>query len=1117
MKRLTNRYQDISNKVEKINISYNIQRNSLSKNFWKKCIKTVAAFAAINAQVSSLYAAKDSLYFLETIAGDGTAGNIDGVGTNAEFSAPIGIAIDQSDNLFVSDFNNNRIRKITQSFSTSTFAGNGISSVLNAPYCSVFDTLGNLYVSESGNNRISKITPNGSISTFAGSSVAGFFDATGIIAQFKDPRGITIDSLGNLYVSDAQNYRIRKITPTGIVSTFAGKGTAGLSNGAGASAQFGLLRGIVADSNRNLFAVDRSNNCIRKITPDGVVSIFAGSGMPGFSDGAGINASFNTPQGITIDSINNLYVTDLGRIRKITPNGIVSTFAGNGTSGFSDAYVLTGQFNSPIGIALNHLGTLFITDTNNNRIRTITPNYINLGVIDTFSTSADYGTESITLAGGTLKPLATGITLANSLILKSNSTLDLNGKSLTLAGSITSINGSYVLSITDSGSGGSLSYAGNTYTVGDSIILPFNLNGNNTTATEANFPLLGNIISSSGTPNITFNLTTADKTIASNILSPIKDLIKTGPNTLILSGTGNTNTGTTTIKNGTLVGNTNGKLALASTLTLGRENIFLNIQNGIDILTNSGISGQAQPWTQYTYSYTAENKTSYVKFNFRQDPNVEYLDTVSVVRQGDATNLLTNGDFETGNFTGWTLTNNTYFTFSSSANTGNYAYSDGTNGKISQLTQSFETTPGQVYVLSFAFKNTGGSPQQFTASMGRMEITTQSYYYLGAQNQEFTVLNNSVGSVIGLCASATDATARTLKLTNTTPLIIDGTIVGQGDIVFAGSNNVTLSDINTYTGGTTLNSGTLSISDALNIGSGILKLNGGLLQLLGTFGSVFALNQDIILLANSVINTGGRSLVLSGNITGDFGLSFIGGGSVQFGSGCTYAGHTLFDNTVNLVGSIPLSSSSYPLFNIDAGGKYTEQGYLSGSSAFVKDGTGELLLQNTQAVADTNHDTYTPNDYSGGTIIRNGPLTIEDNAQLSTVGTKTITFDGVNALSNKSAGTIGTPILKSGGPNLTSIPNALVFLSQGSVDTQLGSFSVTGEMSGPGDFYKVGDNELTLAGTSSGARGSTNIKGGALAVNAESLGSSAQVNVTSGSFRAKETMTSNRVVRLGGH
>ncbi|MDP3372383.1 MAG: autotransporter-associated beta strand repeat-containing protein [Candidatus Paracaedibacteraceae bacterium] len=1100
-----------------------VSNNSLPQHFWKKCIKTITALVAINAQVSPLYAAKNELYFVETIAGDGISGSVDNVATKAEFGSPIGATIDPLGNLFVSEFGNNRIRKITQSLNVSTFIGNGSSAVLSAPYSSVFDTLGNLYVSESGNNRISKITPSGVRSTLAGSGVAGFADAAGTSAQFSEPRGIIIDSLGNLYVADAQNYRIRKITTDGVVSTFAGSGTAGFANGTGTSAQFNVLRGITIDNANNLFVLDRGNSCIRKITTGGVVSTFAGSGIAGFADGTGTAPRFNSPAGITIDPFNNLYVTDSGRIRKITSSGVVSTLAGDGTAGFSDAYGLSAKFNLPIGIAFSRSGALYVTDSSNNRIRSVTPNYISSGVLDTFSTSADYGTEAITLAGGTLKPTTNGIILSNDIKLKANSILDLNGKALTLSGSIASSNGSYTLSITDSSSGGSLSYGGNTYTASGSIIFPFDLNGNNTTLIETNFPLMGNIISSSGSPDLTIDLTTTDKTITTNVLDPIRNLIKTGPNALILSGTGNTYSGMTTINDGALVGNTNSKIALVATPILPTaaiaENVFLNIQNGVDILTNGGVvgTGQSQPWTQYTYSYTATSKMSHVNFNFRQDLNEEYLDSVSVTRQGDTTNLLTNGDFETSDLAGWTRISSSSFSFSSSANTGAYAYADGTNGRISQLTQSFATTPGQAYTFSFSFKNAGGSSQQFIASMGRIDLTTPAYY-LSAQNQTLTILNSDADSVIGLRTSPTDATARTLTLNNTAPLTLEGTIVGAGDLVIAGSSTVALSGTNTYTGGTSLNSGTLSISDAANIGLGALKFNGGILQILGTFGSVFTLSQDINLIANSVINTGGRSLVLSGDVTGDFGLSFIGGGSVQFGPGCAYTGQTLFDSNTTLIGSVPLSSSSYPIFNIEADQKYTEQGYLSGPSALVKDGAGELLLQNTAAAASQNNSTYAQNNYEGGTIIRNGTLTLEDNTQLPTAGITTIIFDGTNALSNKGSGThtVGTPILKSGGVNLTTLSNTLVLASSGAIDTQLNALELTGNLSGAGDFYKVGDNELALNGTSSGERGSTNIKGGSLAVKAASLGNSRQVNISSGTLHVTETMTSNRVIRFGG-
>jgi len=179
---------------------------------------------------------------------------------------------------------------------------------------------GNVYVADQVNHRIRKITPAGVVSTFAGST-EGFADGAGNTAQFNYPTGVAVDSSDNVFVADSGNHRIRKITPAGVVSTFAGTGTEGFANGAGNTAQFNFPGGVAVGSSDNVFVADQFNHRIRKITPAGVVSTFAGTGAEGHADGTATEAQFNYPAGVAVDSSGNVYVADLGnnRIRKITP------------------------------------------------------------------------------------------------------------------------------------------------------------------------------------------------------------------------------------------------------------------------------------------------------------------------------------------------------------------------------------------------------------------------------------------------------------------------------------------------------------------------------------------------------------------------------------------------------------------------------------------------------------------------------------------------------------------------------------------------------------------------------------------------------------------------------
>ena len=316
---------------------------------------------------------------VSTLAGS-TRGYADGNSLNARFDSPFDIASDGQGNFYIADSFNNRIRKITPDGEVSTLAGNGQQGFEDGigtdaqfflPLGLATDNVGNIYVADTFNHRIRKITPEGVVSTFAGNGEQGFEDGIGTNAKFSQPNGLFIDSSGNVFVADRNNNRIRKITPEGIVSTIAGS-TAGFADGKGTAAQFDAPTGITMDSEGNLYVADNGNHKIRKITQNGEVSTIAGS-IQGFADGTSNIAQFSNPQKITIDNRKNLYISDLSnnRIRKITQEGIVSTLAGS-TVGFVDGTATNAKFNTPNGIVIDNSRTIHVTDVNNHKIRKIT-------------------------------------------------------------------------------------------------------------------------------------------------------------------------------------------------------------------------------------------------------------------------------------------------------------------------------------------------------------------------------------------------------------------------------------------------------------------------------------------------------------------------------------------------------------------------------------------------------------------------------------------------------------------------------------------------------------------------------------------------------------------------
>jgi len=320
-----------------------------------------------------------------TLAGSGTSGSLDNPnGINAQFSVPFGVAVDGAGNVYVADTANHLIRKITPAGVVTTLAGNGnfgfnddpngALAEFDNPVGVAVDGAGNVYVADSQNHRIRKITSAGAVTTLAGSATAGSVDATGTAAQFGFPEGVAVDGAGNVYVADTANHRIRKVTPLGVVTTLVGS-SQGFADGTGTNARFSSPKGVAVDGAGNVYVADTNNHRIRKITPAGAVTTLAGNGNFGFVDNAnGSSARFDSPEGVAVDGAGNVYVADTNnnRIRKITPLGAVTTLAG-GTSGFVDNTIgSSARFDSPRKVAVDGAGgNVYVGDTLNHRIRHI--------------------------------------------------------------------------------------------------------------------------------------------------------------------------------------------------------------------------------------------------------------------------------------------------------------------------------------------------------------------------------------------------------------------------------------------------------------------------------------------------------------------------------------------------------------------------------------------------------------------------------------------------------------------------------------------------------------------------------------------------------------------------
>jgi sugar lactone lactonase YvrE len=350
-------------------------------------VAMVAGYFVLASSGSCLgQSAYSTPFTFTTLAGNaGVAGATNGTGTNATFWEPSGVAVDRAGSLYVADYYNYTIRKITPSGAVTTFAGSpgysgstngtGSGALFYYPLGVALDSAGNVYVTDAGNSTVRKITPAGVVTTLAGlAGIQGTNDGTGSDARFNVPWGVAVDPSNNVYVGDFLNSTIRKITPDGVVSTLAGlAGASGSVDGTGTNALFNGPSAVALDGTGNLYVTDYSNQTIRTITPLGQVTTLAGNaGHIGSADGTGTNATFYNCCGLVVDGGGNVYVADTWNetLRMVTPAGVVTTLAGlAGGQGYADGTGSTARFYSPAGLALDNAGNLYVTEAGNNTIR----------------------------------------------------------------------------------------------------------------------------------------------------------------------------------------------------------------------------------------------------------------------------------------------------------------------------------------------------------------------------------------------------------------------------------------------------------------------------------------------------------------------------------------------------------------------------------------------------------------------------------------------------------------------------------------------------------------------------------------------------------------------------
>ena len=376
--------------------------------------KAIAGLVFLWCSPSIAVSAPPRFYFSTLAGSPNSSGAADGSPSSARFYTPTGVASDAHGNIYVADYTNHAIRKLTKkhdgTYITSTIAGlagsygyadgTGSSARFNSPTSIAIDSVGNLFVVERApNRRIRKITPAGVVTTFAGRALVWPYyseGATGTNAFFMDPWGIAIDASDNIYVSDMSYCAIRKITPAGVVTTFAGpvdSAQTGTTDGTGTAARFSQqIRGLSIDRSGNLWVADGFSSTIRKVTPAGVVSTAAGqANATGFVDGTGSSARFYMPWGVRADG-SYIYVADTynNAIRYMTNTGVVSKAGGQGGfwgNGHSDNIGIWAMFEFPSDVCVGLDGGMYVADTENHVIRSGSPS---IGIRGLPSTIATY-------------------------------------------------------------------------------------------------------------------------------------------------------------------------------------------------------------------------------------------------------------------------------------------------------------------------------------------------------------------------------------------------------------------------------------------------------------------------------------------------------------------------------------------------------------------------------------------------------------------------------------------------------------------------------------------------------------------------------------------------------
>ncbi|WP_161967245.1 autotransporter-associated beta strand repeat-containing protein [Fimbriiglobus ruber] len=959
-------------------------------------------------------------YTITTIAGNGTHGyNGDGgPATAAELANPLGTAVDAAGDVFIADQANARVREVSPSGVITTIAGNGTpgfsgdggpatAAELDIPAYVAVDAAGDVFITENANNRVREVNASGTITTIAGNGSAGSSGDGGpaTAAELHSAEGVAVDAAGDVFFVEETGNRVREVSASGIITTIAGNGTAGFSGDGGpaTAAELHDPFGVAVDAAGNVFIADLGNYSVREVSPSGVITTIAGNGTPGFSDDGGpaTAAELHDPFGVAVDAAGDVFIADASnnRVREVSASGVITTVAGNGTAGFSGdgGLAAAAELNNPEGVAVDATGDVFIVDQNNQRVRELLPEHAVVSVDGTGNLIVADSTPDDSLTA-TLSGSNVQITSATNPITAGSGATQVNPN--TVAIPLASIIGN--IQVTGSGGNDTLTVD---YTGGPLPAVNFvgSTSGSGTLAIKGTFQTVTETVTTtgpghSGTLSL-FDGTNTD-TISYSDLAPV-DMTGTTAGNLVFNLPAGTQavleaSGTPGVDD---IRNTGGAAFEATTFANPATSLTINAAGGSTVQLAAMDAGFA-PATE-TFTGLATDTYQFTNAGAVPAATGVTLTTADLDLNGLSPTIgALNG-------TGTILNSGAAGTLTV---TGGGSFAGSITGETTAL-----TVGGKSQTLTLSGNNTYSGATTIDAT-DTLQVGSATALPSGTNVQANGTLDlggtsPTIGSLNG---AATGVVQNGGTLTVTGGGIFSGNVTGATTAVTVGgtAKTLTLAGNDTYSGLTTINAGdTLATGSATGLTAATSVSAAGTLDLNGFNVSIGALNgpatgvvQNSEAVATLTVTGGG---IFSGNVTGSNTALTVGGTTqtLTLSGNNTYSGLTTIDASDTLqAGSATALGDTTGATTVLAGGTLDLNGQAVGAEPVTLNGTGvggAGALINSSATAASLAGDVTDGG-SGYSIGGSGNLTLTGavTGTLTKVGTGTLTLGGTTDNTN---------------------------------------------------------------------------------------------------------------------